>query len=74
MKLIATGMMAVGLLIFVAGIILYFFGGSSWLGGLPGDINVKSRNVSFHFPLVTCIIISIVLTVLLNIVLRFFRR
>ncbi len=41
------------------------------LGRLPGDIYVKRGNFTFYFPIVTCIILSIVLTILLNL---FFRR
>jgi hypothetical protein len=42
-----------------------------WLGRLPGDIHVERDHVSFHFPIVTCLVVSAVLTVLLNL---FFRR
>jgi membrane protein implicated in regulation of membrane protease activity len=38
---------------------------------LPGDIFIKKGNFTFYFPVVTCIIISIILTILLNI---FFRK
>ncbi len=41
------------------------------LGRLPGDIYVKRGNFTFYFPIVTCIILSVVLTLLLNL---FFRR
>ena len=34
----------------------------SWLGRLPGDISVKRENFSFHFPVVTCLIISAILS------------
>lgn len=37
------------------------------VGKLPGDIFVKKGNVTFFFPVITCIAISIVLTILLNI-------
>jgi hypothetical protein len=40
------------------------------LGRLPGDITVRRGNTSFHFPIVTSIVLSIVLTLLLS----FFRR
>jgi hypothetical protein len=40
------------------------------LGRLPGDIFIQRENVTFYFPLVTMLIISILLTVILNI----FRR
>ena len=36
------------------------------LGQLPGDIVFKSENSTFFFPIVTCIIISIVLTIIFN--------
>jgi len=42
----------------------------SWFGKLPGDIRYESGNTSFHFPIVTMIIISVVLSILLNLVLR----
>lgn len=41
------------------------------LGRLPGDINIKRRNFSFHFPIVTCIIISIIATIVFRIISRF---
>jgi hypothetical protein len=46
----------------------------SWPGHLPGDIHLNGKNWSFSFPVVTCILISIVITVLLNIILHLFRR
>jgi Protein of unknown function (DUF2905) len=42
----------------------------SWFGRLPGDINITRGNASFHFPVVTMIVISIVLSLLLNLLLR----
>lgn len=41
---------------------------SKWvtLGRLPGDIFVQKENFSFHFPIVSCLIISIILSVILN--------
>ena len=40
------------------------------LGRLPGDVSYRRGNFSFHFPIVTSIILSIILTLLFN----FFRR
>jgi hypothetical protein len=45
-----------------------------WLGQLPGDIRVDGRHGSFRFPLATCLVVSVVLTVLLNVVLRLFKK
>jgi Protein of unknown function (DUF2905) len=42
-----------------------------WLGRLPGDITVEREGFTFYFPLATSIVVSIVLTLLLNL---FFRR
>jgi len=44
------------------------------LGKLPGDISVKRERVSFHFPIATSIVISIVLTVFLNLIIWIFRK
>ena len=56
------------------GLVLLFAPKLPWLGHLPGDIHYEGKNTSFHFPVVTCIVVSIVLTVLMNLVLRLFRR
>ena len=66
-----------GKILVIAGIALAIFGvllwsgfGKGWLGRLPGDIHIERGSWGFSFPIVTCILISIVLTILLNI----FRR
>ena len=45
-----------------------------FLGRLPGDIRVEREGCSFYFPVVTCILLSIVLTLLLNIIVRLLGR
>lgn len=66
-----------GKMILMFGIVLVVIGGLMLLGGklfglgrLPGDIFIKRGNFSFYFPLVTCIILSIILTILLNLTRR----
>ncbi len=44
------------------------------LGRLPGDIRIEGKNGSFYFPLTTCILISVVLTILANLVIRFWKK
>lgn len=44
------------------------------LGNLPGDLRYESENVRVYFPIATMIIISIVATILLNIIARLFNR
>jgi len=55
------------------GLLLFLWQRIPFLGKLPGDIFVQKGNFQFFFPIVTCIIISIVLTIILNFVFRLFR-
>lgn len=48
------------------GVLMYGFQKIPWLGRLPGDIFVRRENFTFYFPLGTCIVISLLATVLLN--------
>jgi hypothetical protein len=59
-----------GLLIAAAGAALILAPKIPWLGRLPGDIHLRGKNWSFHFPLATSIVISIVLTILFNLFSR----
>jgi hypothetical protein len=54
-------MVLLGLVLLVAG---HFSGKVPWLGRLPGDIYIQRGNWTFYFPLATCLIISVVLTLL----------
>jgi hypothetical protein len=58
--LVAAGLVLAGL-----GALLWSGFGKGWLGRLPGDINYSQGNFSLHFPLATCILVSVVLTLLL---------
>jgi len=44
------------------------------LGCLPGDIRIEREGFSFYFPIVTCIVLSILLTIVLNVVNRLLGR
>jgi hypothetical protein len=59
-----------GIVLLVLGLALWSGIGAGWLGRLPGDIRVERGHTGFYFPIVTCIIISILLSLLLS----FFRR
>ena len=37
-----------------------------WLGRLPGDILIRRGTFTFYFPLVTCVVVSVILTLILN--------
>ena len=55
----------IGIILLILGL-LYPYIKKLGLGQLPGDILFKTGNVSFFFPVMTCIIISIILTVIFN--------
>jgi hypothetical protein len=56
-------MVLLGLVLLVAG---NLSGKVPWLGRLPGDIHIQRGSWSFYFPLATCLVISIVLTLLFS--------
>ncbi len=60
-----------GIVVTVLGALLFFGGKIPGIGRLPGDIFVQRGNFTFYFPLMTAILLSIILTVVLNL---FFRR
>lgn len=66
-------LMAIGGLIFLAGAawtVLDRLGLGRFFGRLPGDIHVVHGNTTFDFPIGTCIVLSIVLSILLNVFFR----
>lgn len=54
-----------GLVLAAAGFLLWKLGGRLPLGKLPGDIAIQKPGYSFYFPITTCIIISVVLTLVM---------
>jgi hypothetical protein len=54
-----------GLLTAAIGGLLWSGFGKGWLGRLPGDIHYAKGDFSFHFPIMTCLLISLVLTLLM---------
>jgi len=54
-----------GLIIAMVGALLWSGLGKGWLGRLPGDIHYTKGNFSFHFPIATCLLLSLVLTLIL---------
>ena len=54
-----------GLLLAGIGLLIMLSDKIGWIGRLPGDIIIKRENYSFYFPLATCILISVVLTLLI---------
>lgn len=60
-------LMIVGAILFVIGLVMPYL----HLGKLPGDIVIKKGNATFYFPVVTCIVISIVLSIIFHLIGRF---
>jgi hypothetical protein len=66
----------------IGGIILILVGGGVYfaakfgipLGRLPGDIRIEGENGSFYFPLTSSILVSVILTIVLNLIARFFGK
>ena len=61
----------VGGFILVVGLFLSLGLRIPFVGKLPGDISIDRGNVHFYFPIVTCLLLSLILTLLLSV---FFRR
>ena len=63
-------MVVIGFVITLVGLVMWSGFAPKWLGRLPGDIRIEREHSAFYFQIVTCIILSIVLSLLLSI----FRR
>lgn len=69
MQNIGKILIAVGLIMLVAGIVLWLFGDKlSFLGRLPGDIRVEKENVRFYFPITNMILLSAIISLILWII------
>ncbi|MCZ8511312.1 DUF2905 domain-containing protein [Paenibacillus filicis] len=66
-------LIAAGALLIVIGLLWTVAGKWLPLGRLPGDIAVEKENVRFYFPVVTCIVISVVLSLIMYAV-RWFSK
>ncbi len=63
-------LLILGIILSILGLIFIFGAKVPGLGRLPGDIFIKKGNITFFFPIVTCILISIIVTLILSL----FRR
>jgi fumarate reductase subunit C len=68
----------IGVVIIILGIIaivvglLVTTGALSWFGRLPGDVRIKGERIQLYFPIVSMLIVSVVLTIALNLIRRLF--
>jgi len=70
---IAKYLIVAGIILLLAGLIYYFLGDKlHWIGRLPGDIRIERENFRFYFPITTMILLSVLLTILINVIRRLF--
>jgi hypothetical protein len=58
-------LMVCGAALLGVGVFFWLGGKLPWFGRLPGDIVIKRENFTFYFPLATCIVLSVLLSLLL---------
>ncbi|MBA3674549.1 MAG: DUF2905 domain-containing protein [Chitinophagaceae bacterium] len=62
----------IGIIIIVVGVIIYFFHDKlTWIGKLPGDIRVERENFKFYFPFTTMLLLSLAVTLIINLIKKF---
>jgi len=64
-------LIAVGVIIVIVGLLVYFSDRIPLIGRLPGDIRIQRENFTFYFPLATSIILSVVISLILYLIRRF---
>ncbi len=60
----------IGIVLVIVGVLFSVGGKIPWLGHLPGDIYIRRERFTFYFPVTTCLLISIIVTLFLY----FFRK
>ena len=67
---IGKSLVFAGIAIVFVGLLLWGFSAVPFIGKLPGDIYIRRGNFTFYFPIVTCILISIIATIFLSLMRR----
>jgi len=71
---IGKSLIAIGIFISFIGLIFYLFGDKlGFLGHLPGDFKYESKNINFFSPITSMLVISLSLSLIINIIMRFFK-
>jgi uncharacterized membrane protein len=72
MERVGKTIVLIGILIVVAGLIIWFLGDKlRFLGRLPGDISIEKENYRIYIPITTMVLVSIVLTLIMWLIQRF---
>lgn len=75
-------METIGRTLMLGGIVLFLVGGGLYLsakfglplGRLPGDIRIKREGFTFYFPIASAILVSVALTILVNVIVRLWKK
>ena len=62
---LGKGLILIGLLIAAVGVLFLVSEKIGWIGRLPGDITIRRENFTVHIPLATCLVISVLLSLLI---------
>jgi ABC-type enterochelin transport system permease subunit len=70
---IGRWLIGLGIILVIVGVVLLVLGRLPWFGRLPGDIVIERENLKVFIPLGTMLLISLILTLLANVIARLWR-
>jgi hypothetical protein len=74
MERLGKGVIAIGVLVVIAGVVIWLFGDKlRFLGRLPGDIRIERENFRLYIPITTMVLASVLLTLIMWLIQRFGR-
>jgi len=62
---LGKGLVLIGLLVAAVGVLFILSEKFGWIGRLPGDITIRREHFTVHIPLATCLVISVILSLLI---------
>jgi len=63
-----------GIIIVIIGVIVWLLDKNlTWFGSLPGDIKIVRKNFTFYMPIVTMLVLSIILSIIFMLIIKFFK-
>jgi len=74
LKTLGNILIITGILTVILGLVLKLSGRFKWLGRLPGDLVIQKGNITFYFPLMTCLLASLILSLLFYLVFKFILK
>jgi len=73
LQLIGKSLMIFGAVLLILGAVLFFSNRIPWIGRLPGDVIIRKKDFVFYFPIVSCILISAIVSLVFFIISRLMR-